>query len=423
MCYCTNSGIGNMIYSDFDFIGIADIPHISTMFSIDSSKWENWKVQLSNSFIDIETSTSRMRIDLKSIEYVDRPLSQAVISRIKHTSRSGSFFIIDYKKKATLGDGDVLFSVVFAGRKLEVSRFRNFITSLLGLEKDSLIGSMKAEEIRLLFLLYTNVKKVELLIPIFDGDKDLLQKTFIDLKNKDLVDDYASLTDKGKEVLEKVKGIERKEMGKSVKENFGELNKYWSYLDNLSSVPGTNSIIWKTGNSSVFGHVFTKDLWEYLPVKDVYKTQLEKFNGNGFCLIVQTNSKSSIYVRSADLSVIIAMYAILDKKEDMRIRLMFYFYIGCSDARLFFSDLDLSEHDYDTVYNYLIDNDFLNKDDLELSNKGLGVIKSKILEGIQLHFANDQKFVDTKKFMRYDEIRASNAKKRVLSALQSKHAD
>lgn len=411
-----------MIYSDFDFVGIADIPHISAMFSIDSSKWQNWKVQLNDSFIGIDSKSGRATIDLKSIEYVNRPLSQAIISRIKYSSHSGSIFIIDYKKKATFGDGDVLFSAIFTGRKSEVTRFENFITSLLGIKTDSLVGSMKPEEIRLLFLLFTNVKKVEILIPIFDGNKDLLQKTFVILKNKKLVDDYASLTDKGKEVLEKVKGIERKEMGDSVENKFRELSKYWNYLDNSSAAPGTNSVIWKTANSSVLGHVVTEDLWEYLPIDQISETHFEKFQGYGFGFVVKTNSDSTIYIRSVDSSVIIALHAVLNKKEDIRIRLMFYFYIGCTNAKSVFKDLNLSEYDYETIYTYLIDNDFLNEDGMELSDKGLGVIKSKIMEGIDLHFVTEEKGTELKSFKRYEEIRAKNAKQRVLNALQSKHA-
>jgi hypothetical protein len=411
-----------MIYGDFDLVGIADIPHISTMFSIDSSKWQEWKVQLTDSFIDIAASSSKMNIDFKSIQYVDRSLSQAIISRIQSTSRSGSFFIIDYKKKATVGKGDSLFSAVFAGHKSEVARFKNFVTSLLGLEKDSLVGNIKAEEIRLLFLLSTNVKKVEILVPIFDGNKDLLQKTFVALKSKELVDDYAGITEKGRDVLDKVKGIERREMGVNVDEKFSELSKYWNYLDSQSSSPSTNSVVWKTKNSSVFGHVVTEDLWEYLPVKDISEIQFEKFHGFGFGLMIQTNSNSNIYVRTADISVIVALHSVLNKKEDIRIRLMFYFYIGCSDAKSVFSDLNLSEYDYETIFNYLLDNDFVNRDDMELSNKGLGIVKSKIQDGIAHSFAGDQKNIDLKAFKRYEEIRARNAKKKVLSALQSKHS-
>ena len=60
---------------------------------------------------------------------------------------------------------------------------------------------------------------------------------------------------------------------------------------------------------------------------------------------------------------------------------------------------------------------------MELSNKGLGIIKSKLLERIKLHFVSEEKGIALKDFKRYEEIRAKNAKKRVLNALQSKRID
>jgi len=412
-----------MIYAEFNLYGITDVPYISTMVSIDSSYWQEWNVRLTDSSIDINFGNETRKLYYQEIEYINRPTCDSIKKKIQNTSKCASFLIIDYRKKATIGHGQTRFSSLFAGKASDISKLKYYLSSRLGLKKNYLLGSMTAEEIRLLFLLAIGEKSSEILLPIFDNNKELIQKSFQTLRKSEFVDEYASITEKGKKILADIKESDHKKIGANIKNNFAELSKHWDHLDKLPSAEGTSSIVWKNGKSSLFGHVFVEDLWKYLPIKDITKIQFENFKIYGFGLEIQTFSNSTIYVKNSDFSVIIALHVLLNKKEDIKTILLFWFYImSSSDTKPLFKDLNFTEYDYDTAYRHFIDHDFLDMDDFELTNKGLGEIK-KILSIIKHQFVNDDDNLDFSKFKRYEEIKALNIKKRVLGALMKKHSN
>ncbi|WP_340819005.1 hypothetical protein [Methanolobus sp. WCC4] len=197
-----------MIYGEMEFLGIIDIPRINTMFYIDTSRWDQWKVTLYDDNLEIQTSCSVLSINFKDILIVDRPLPQAIVSKIQNSSRHGSVMAIDYKKNATFGTGEVVNSMMLAGKKSDISNLKYMLMSLLGLKADPLIGEMKPQEIHLLFLLASGVNSSDMLLPIFDGDEELIRRTFVSLKTKKLVDEYASITPQGAELIERMKELQ-----------------------------------------------------------------------------------------------------------------------------------------------------------------------------------------------------------------------
>jgi hypothetical protein len=114
-----------------EFLGIADVPHISTMFYLNTTKWVQWKIRVSDENLEILEDDSITEIPLKNIMFVDRPLSQAIVNKIQITSRHGAVMVIDHKKKASIGVGEGIFTTVLAGKKTDISNLKYLLMSLL----------------------------------------------------------------------------------------------------------------------------------------------------------------------------------------------------------------------------------------------------------------------------------------------------
>ncbi|MEZ5334807.1 MAG: hypothetical protein R2741_06030 [Methanolobus sp.] len=183
-----------MIYGEIDFLGIADIPRINTIFGIDNTLWTEWKIVLRDKEMEIQTESRSTWLSLDDILIVDRPLPHAILHKIQNSSRRSSVMVIDYKKEATIGIGEIVSSMIIAGKKSDVSNLKYMLMSLLGFRADPLIGTMKPEDIRLLCLLSSGLNSLDMLLPIFEGDEELINRTFAALKGKNLVDKYATLT-------------------------------------------------------------------------------------------------------------------------------------------------------------------------------------------------------------------------------------
>ena len=192
-----------MIYGEMEVIGISDIPRINTMFYIDTVQWTQWKITLYEDNLEIQSSHGVLVIKYEDILIVDRPLPQAITSKIQNSSKHGSVMAIDYKRAATFGTGEVTKSIIIAGKKSNLANLKYMLMSFLGLKADPLIGDMNPQDIHLLFLLASGINSTDMLLPIFDGNKELISKTFVSLKTKKLVDEYADITPLGAELIEK----------------------------------------------------------------------------------------------------------------------------------------------------------------------------------------------------------------------------
>ncbi len=410
-----------MIYAEMDFMGIADIPRISTMFYIDNTKWAHWKVNLTDEYLEVHSDTRNILIKLEDILFVDRPLSQAIINKIQNSSRHAAVIVIDYKKAAFIGEGDVLNSMVLAGKKTDISNIKYMLLSLLGLKVDPLVGSMKPEEIRLLCLLASGVNNMDLLVPIFDGNDELLHKTFSSLKAKKLVDDYAAITSLGSKLVNKVRGAEKKKIGCDVHDKFDDLKKVWDCMDSTFESCQTNRMIWKSGNSTLCGNIEMVDIKDFLPVRKII--QIEVDICKNYCsmdLILYTGNNSHILLRSHDYSIIIAFYGILNKEEDMQIRVLFCLYLGYDIESDILEILQISLENFTGHYLYLVNNGLYNEEDSILTSKGLNLVYKKVLGDISVLFKCTTFKYNSDNFKRIEKIKKECAKKKVIDLLKSR---
>jgi hypothetical protein len=412
-----------MIYGEMELLGIIDIPRISTMIYIDNTKWNDWTVRLSDERLEVQIDSKISNIVLENILTVDRPLSYAIISKMQNSSKHKAIMVIDYKKPATLGVGDVLCSMILAGKKSDISNLKYTLTSLLGIKVDPLVGNMKPEDIRLLCLLASGVNNVDILVPIFDGDEELLNRTFSSLKKRELVDGYAALTPLGIELVDRVKGVEKKKLGSDIHERFDELSKIWDYLDDMHfGNEESIKIVSKWGNSMQCGNVLLSDMKTLMLAGGIEKIDVEMCDH--FCsidLIIQFQTNFDVTLRSRDYSIIIALYGILNDREDIAIRILFCFYLGYNNESDIFSLIEISHREYNEHCKSFVFDDLIDWYSKELTNIGLDLIHKKIKGDISVLFDCSCFEYTPENFKKIETTKMECAKKRVLDTLQKIH--
>ncbi|WP_292468960.1 hypothetical protein [Methanolobus sp.] len=412
-----------MIYGEMDFLGIIDIPRINTMFCINNARWNQWKVTLNDEYLEIQTSCNILTIKFEDILIVDRILPQAILSKIQNSSKYSSVIAIDYKKDATFGTGKVVDSMILAGKKSNIFNLKYLLMSLLGVKADPLIGNMNPQDIRLLFLLASGINSMEMLLPICDGNQELINKTFASLKTKKLVDEYATVTSLGTEMIDRMKGIEKKNLGSNVLEDYEDVSTMWNCLDTMKvGNEETIRTMWKCGGSALYGDLAIEDIKRFISCTFIKEIRLKNpENTSTMDLDMTITDGSKILLRSRDYSILIALYGILNKEEDIQIRILFCFYLGYTIEPDVLRLLDIPLPLYENHFKILASSSLINVDSKELTNAGVNLVSKKIIGDVSVLFKWVSFEYKAENFKRIENSRMACAKKKVLDILQNKY--
>ncbi|WP_321419928.1 hypothetical protein [uncultured Methanomethylovorans sp.] len=405
-----------MLYYEDELLVAIDVPYISTTFAIEKPTWIKCNVKLTKEGLQIKFVDEVFTIPFTTIEYSNRILSHSVINSIQFTSKYSFFIVIDHRKNATIGYENILFSTLLAGNKTEIYKLRYFLTAILGLQVDPLLKNLTVEEVRLLSLIDDNVRNVEQLTAIFDENKDLLYRTFYALVSKSLVDDRATLTSTGLLIIRKVKGIDdaKKSNETELKDKIDEVVKLWDDSEKSIIKDNKNKVYLKYGESSLSGSVLTEDIWRFLPLKEIKETKIEDLKESGLGLVMSTTYDSSIFLRAYDDSVIFTLKGLLDKKDDIQIRILYCLYLGIVEETSILSILDIKAHTFLEQHQQMEKMGIL--DNRIISNRGLDLIH-KMIKGyctVLLIYRD----VSTR---RLEHMRMDNSKKVVIDKLKQKH--
>jgi hypothetical protein len=405
-----------MLYYEGELLVAIDVPYVSTTFAIEKLTWIKCNIKLTKEGLEIKLMNETINVPFNSIELINRALPHSVINSIQFTSRYTSFMVIDHRKNATIGNEDILFSTLLAGNQTEIYRLRYFLMVILGLQVDPLLRDLTVEEARLLSLIDDNVRNVEQLISIFDENKDLLYRTFYALVSKSLVDERATLTSTGLSIINKVKGINdvKKSNEAELNEKIDAVVKLWDDSDKSIIIDNKNKVYLKYGESSLSGSVLTEDMWRCLPLKEIKETKIEDLKESGLGLVMFTTYDSSIFLRAYDDSVIFTLKGLLDKKEDIQIRILYCLYLGIVEETSILRILDITAHTFLEQYQQMEKMGILGN--MIISNKGLDLIH-KMIKGyctVLLIY----KDVSTR---RLEQMRMDNSKKVVMDKLKLKH--
>ena len=291
------------------------------------------------------------------------------------------------------------------------------------LQANPLIENLSPQDARLLFLLASGVKSKDLLMPIFDEDERLISKIFVSLKAKKLVDEYADITPSGAELIEKIRGIEKKKLGSSTHNEFKNLSTTWNYLDTMAiGEEDSIKVVWKSGKSSLCGNLTVTDIKRFISSNNIKQIKIENPENTSFMdLTINASDESKMLLRSRDYSTLIALYGILNKEEDTQLRVLFCFYLGYVAEPDILKILHIPHSHYERHFTILVSSSLVNMESKELTNAGLKLMSKKIIGDVSVLFKWNYSELQAENFKRIEDSKKACAKKKVLDILQSKY--
>ena len=361
---------------------IISVSQLLTKGSITGLNWQNGNVAVTENGMWFPSDGGWDMIPLNSIEMVGRQLTGSVGNQILHATKYSNHLVIDYKKQALFGTGNITSSMILAGQEKDIKKVKNFLLTALGFRIDASFGELENEESRLLCLLASGMDNVDVLLPIFDGNKVLLKHAFAVLKKRKLVDDFASPTQLGLEYVEQVKGKGEGKLGSDINEAFGKISKSWKNVEQIKSTKRMNKVLWKFDNSSIAGRVATNELWRFIPIADIDEMILDDAELGTLRIHIRTKRDVSIYVEPIEKSTVFALYILLNNNEDMQNRLLFSIYLGIVQRTTISYIFNIQQHILDSKLNHMVEKGLIDSDN-NLSIKGIEMTKDIISRKIK----------------------------------------
>lgn len=357
---------------------ITSISQLLTKRSITGVNWMHEMVGITDTDMWFPSEEGWDIIPLKSIEMVGRQLTGSVGNQILQATKYSNHLVVDYKKQALFGTGYVTSTMILAGQGQDIRKIKNYLLSVLGFQTDASFGELEHEESRLLCLLASGMDDVDVLLPIFDGNKVLLKHAFVILKKRKLVDDYASPTQLGLEYVEQIKGKGEGKLGSDIDKAFGAISKTWKHVDQLKPTKRMNKVLWKHGDSSLAGRVATDELWRFIPIADIDEMEMEEMEMGTLRLHIHTKRDVSLYIEPIDKSTIFVLYVMLDKNEDTQLRILSSIYMGIEQRDIIAHILDIQPLLLDPKLNQMAADGLIDPNNNKLLSGGIEKIREAI---------------------------------------------
>lgn len=356
---------------------ITNVSQLLTKGSITGLTWKHGDVAFTENDIWFPSAGGWDMIPLKSIEMVGRQLTGSVGNQILHATKYSNHLVIDYKKQALFGTGNITSAMILAGQDRNIKNIKNFLLTALGFRIDASFGELENEESRLLCLLTSGMDDVDVLLPIFDDNKVLLRHAFAVLKKRKLVDDFASPTQLGLEYVEQVKGKGEGKLGSDINKTFGNISKSWKNVEQIKPTKRMNKVLYKYEDSSIAGRVATDELWRFIPIADIDEMTLENAELGTIRMHIHTKHDASIYIEPVEKTTVFAIYVLLNNNEDMEHRLLFSMYLGIVQRKTISYILNIPQHVLDSKLNNMIEKGLIDSDS-KLLIKGIELTRDII---------------------------------------------
>ena len=318
----------------FDLSYVLDVSKVLSEKSSVDIKWLKGVIEVANDKMWIPDESELEIIPLSSIELIGRKMQPSIENQLMHATKYSNFLVVDHKKKSMFGGSHLTVTTVFAGTSADIRQFKNYLLELLGFSASGTSDELESEEIRLLCLIEFGIKDIDMLLPIFDSNRILLNHALKILKNKKYVDENAIITPQGLEYVENIKSQAGGKLGKDVNTAFESVTRHWKDARDAKQTKPMNKVVWKKEHSALLGKVATEALWQYIPIKDIKDMRIEEDEVGNLHLYIRTKSGICIDVEPLEKSIGFALYGMLDKSEDMRFRIIDSMYLGIVDHNI-----------------------------------------------------------------------------------------
>ncbi|MEA1984152.1 MAG: hypothetical protein U9N13_00680, partial [Euryarchaeota archaeon] len=273
---------------DIDISYIVDIPPIITTLNTSDLNWKRGIVTFTEYDIWFPYADQVNIVPLKAIKLIDRQLPPSIMKKIHYTSREADLLVVEYQKKSTFGIGYINSIMLFAGPGSSINKIKSYLSSVLGIQVNAKYGNLNKEELRLLCLLAAGMNVVDLLIPLFDSNKALIKRSFTVLKDKNLVDDCASITQLGSEYVESIKGNGEGKLGKIARDPFGSVPQPHKAVDSFKPKKDTIKFRKRYKSSSIEGLVSIRHIGQFIQTEEINNLKKEELPFGELALNLRT---------------------------------------------------------------------------------------------------------------------------------------
>ena len=244
-------------------------------------------------------------LPLTAIEMFGRQLPASSMRDVLATTGHTSVLVVDYTKQSSFGTHEVTSTIIFAGKKDEIVDIRAQMARLLGLSKYRDLELTEHDK-KLLYLLSEGLKKKNVLLMIFDGKNEDLQKSFDNLKHAGLCAKSAALTSKGWDVVARIKVLVGEELGEDV-------IAMLKGLDLGGEREAVNTVSWSNGNSYMVGRVEKEKLWQHVPFPIVTDVELRDM---GMQLLITTTYGATIRIKSDNPMILMSLFDLVQTARE-----------------------------------------------------------------------------------------------------------
>ena len=362
---------------------IISVSQLLTRQSLSGVKWMTGMIGISDTDMWLPSEDGFDVIPLSSIDIIGRKFTGAVRNQILKSTKYSNHLVIDYRKKPMFGTGYVTSTMIFAGTAENVRKIKNYLIALLGFTKDATFGELEPEQTRLLCMLASGVNDSDILLPIFDNNRLLLKHSFMILKKRKLIDDYASPTQTGLEYVQQIKGKGEGKLGLDIDKAFEDTAKSWNEGDMIKPTARMAKTRWVYEDSTLAGRIEIDALWRFIPIADIKSLDIRELKLGALLLGIYTKHDLSIYIEPAEKSTVYILKSALDQNEELQIRILACMYVGIKNKKILAYTLNISANLIDAQLEHMINKGLIDSDNIPLV-KGIETIKnvvSNIVDG------------------------------------------
>ncbi len=367
--------------------------------------WNKGIVSFSPSDIWLPVEGSWDIIPIKSIELIGRKLPASSVNQIQRSTGCSNILVIDYMKQSSFASSLVNTTLIFAGRSGDIRQINNYLLTILGFSVDAERGNLTPEEMRLLVLLESGMRDVDILLPIFNNNKTLLQHAFTVLTKREMCDEYARVTQIGHEYVNEVKGKGQGNLGGNIEKEMSALHKRWGHVDSQKPEKSMCKIVWKYNDSILTGRINLKEFWNFVHPEIVSYVQLKEAERGILNLIVGTSSGSSITIIPNNKVDAYAFKMANDRGTGMDKRILCFLYLGISNQVSIANNMHTNVLDISSCFEEMVNDGYIdNSNNLLLAGRN---IIQKMLGSMAETDEAVEKFSELKK----DEVKAKILKR------------
>ena len=391
---------------EFEVAYLFDAPQIlPRTWDKQTSGWHKEIVSFSPSDIWLPVEGSWDIIPIKTIELVGRKLPASSVNQIQRSTGYSNVLVIDYMKQSSFASSLVNTTLIFAGHADNIRQIRSYLLTILGFSVDAERGNLTPEEMRLLVLLESGIRDVDILLPIFANNKILLQHAFTVLTKREMCDEYARVTQIGHEYVEEVKGKGQGNLGGNIENEIRALHRRWGHVDLQKPDKSMCKIVWKYNDSILTGRINLRDFWNFAHPEIVSHVQLKEAERGILNLIVGTSSGSSITIIPNNKVDAYAFKMANDTGTDMDKRILCFLYLGITNQVAIANNMHTDVLKISSCFEDMVNDGYIDNSN-NLLSAGRNIIQ-KMLGSMAETDEAIEKFSELKK----DEVKAKILKR------------